>query len=315
MHANYYIYALELCQVKAHVSVFWNQRRHTMFVIAGITGNTGAAAAEALLAAGHKVRGIVRDKGKAKAWADRGVELVVADMYDAAALTAAFKGAEGAYALSPPDYSSADPIGRMQAVADAVREAVKASGIPRLVFLSSEAAHLDKGTGPIRGLHLAEGILAEVAPHTTFLRASYFQENWKSVFGLAAAQGIMPSMLRDLDAKRSMIATRDIGREAAKLLLEKAPPTVVELESAQHFSPKDAAEAMSSVLGKPVVPVQPPREQWEGILTGAGLSVAFAGLIAEMNDGINSGHVVLSGKGEARTGKTTLSETIASWQH
>jgi uncharacterized protein YbjT (DUF2867 family) len=285
-----------------------------MFVIAGLTGNTGAAAAEALLAQGHKVRGIVRDKAKAKAWADRGVELVSADMADAKALTKAFEGAEGAYALSPPDYTSADPIARMQAVARAVREAALAASLPRLVFLSSEGAHLESGTGPIRGLHYAEAILADAAPTVTFLRPSYFQENWQSVFGLATAQGIMPTMLTNLDAKRSMVATKDIGREAARLLLEKSPPAIVELASAEPYSPRDAAEAMSAALGKDIQPVQPPRDQWEGILTGAGLGAPFAKLIAEMNDGINSGHVGFSGQGQSRKAPTTLKQTVASWR-
>ena len=47
-----------------------------MFTVMGITGNVGGAVAENLLAAGKTVRGVVRDSGKAKAWADRGVELV-----------------------------------------------------------------------------------------------------------------------------------------------------------------------------------------------------------------------------------------------
>jgi uncharacterized protein YbjT (DUF2867 family) len=284
-----------------------------MFVIAGITGNTGAAAAEALLAAGKQIRAIVRDKARAKAWADKGVEIVVGDIADAKSLKAAFKGAEGAYMLSPPDAASADPIGKTKAVALAVREAALATSLPRLAFLSSEASHLDRGTGPIRGTHEAEKILKGAAPLTTFLRASYFQENWQSVFGLAAAQGIMPTMLSDLDAKRSMIATRDIGREAAKLLMEAAPPEIVELSSAESYSANDAARAMSKVLGKTVMPVQPPRDQWEGILTGAGLGSPFAGLIAEMNDGINSGHVRFSGQGQSRKGSQTLAETMAGW--
>ena len=45
-----------------------------MFTVLGITGKVGGAVAENLLAAGKTVRGVVRDWGKAKAWADRGVE-------------------------------------------------------------------------------------------------------------------------------------------------------------------------------------------------------------------------------------------------
>ena len=39
-----------------------------MYVIAGVTGRTGGAAAEQLLSAGKKVRVIVRDAARVGAW-------------------------------------------------------------------------------------------------------------------------------------------------------------------------------------------------------------------------------------------------------
>lgn len=284
-----------------------------IFVVAGITGNTGAAAAEALLARGHAVRAIVRNPAKAAAWGARGVELVAGEVDDAAVLSSAFSGADGAYMLVPPLMSTDQPFAWFDRVAAAVRDAARAAVLPRLVFLSSEAAHLGSGNGPIKGLHAVERILAGAAPKLTFLRASYFQENWRGVFGLAQAQGIMPTFLADLNAKRSMIAAKDIGRAAADLLLEANPPAIVELASATEYSAADAAAAMSAALGKPVQAVQPPRDQWVGILVAAGLSPAFAELIAEMNDGINSGHVRFEGVGDQRKGPTTLADTVRSW--
>jgi uncharacterized protein YbjT (DUF2867 family) len=284
-----------------------------MFVIAGITGNTGAAAAEALLEKGHKVRALVRDPAKASAFAARGVTIVTGEIADPEVLARAFEGAEGAYLLVPPNMSDNAPLAWYDQVAEAVRSAAIAAKLPRLVFLSSEGAHLSAGNGPIKGLHAAERILKGAAPKLTFLRASYFQENWRSLVPLAQAQGIMPTMLADLDAPHSMIAARDIGRAAAELLLEDNPPAIVELESAGRFSPRDAAAAMSAMLGKPVMPVQPPRDQWEGILIGAGLSPAYAGLLAEMYEGINSGHVGFEGGQTVRKGPTGLAETIGSW--
>jgi uncharacterized protein YbjT (DUF2867 family) len=71
-----------------------------MFTVLGITGKVGGAVAENLLAAGKTVRGVVRDSGKAKAWADRGVELVQSAYDDAAGLAKAFSGAEGVFAMA-----------------------------------------------------------------------------------------------------------------------------------------------------------------------------------------------------------------------
>lgn len=284
-----------------------------MFVVAGITGQTGAAAAAALLEGGRRVRAVVRQPAKAAAWAARGVEIVEGDVADAESLARAFAGAEGAYVLAPPVPHHPDPVAAYAGVAEATREAARRTGLSRLVFLSSEGAHLPAGTGPIQGLHRAEDILAGAVPHLTFLRATYFQENWQAVFGLAAAQGVMPTMLTSIDRKRAMVATADIGATAAALLTEAAPPRIVELSGPEDYSAVDAAAAMSAVLGRPVNPVQPPREAWTGILTGAGLGQAYAELLAEMYDGINSGHVRFSGEGDARRGRQTLARTMEGW--
>jgi uncharacterized protein YbjT (DUF2867 family) len=284
-----------------------------IFTVAGITGNTGAAAAKALVAKGHTVRAIVRNPAKAADWLRRGVQIFAGDVNDPALLQKAFTGADGAYMLVPPKATSDQPLAWYEEVATTVRDAAKASGLPRLVFLSSESAHLPGGNGPIKGLHAAERILAGATPTLTFLRASYFQENWQSGLALARAEGILPTFLADTAAKRSMIATRDIGKAAADLLLEANPPAIVELASRESYSASDAAQAMSAALNKSVALVQPPREQWVPILIGAGLSPAFADLLAEMYDGINGGQVRFEGVGDQRKGPTTLAETVNAW--
>src|SRR5271168_4282858 len=78
-----------------------------MFAITGITGNVGGELARTLLAAKKPVRAVVRDARKGAAWAELGCEVAVADIEDVAALTAAFKGAEGVFVLVPPNF---DPL-------------------------------------------------------------------------------------------------------------------------------------------------------------------------------------------------------------
>ena len=53
--------------------------------------------AQALLAAGKKVRGIVRDKSKAAHLAKQGVELVTGDVSDTESLVKAMQGCEGGF--------------------------------------------------------------------------------------------------------------------------------------------------------------------------------------------------------------------------
>ncbi len=284
-----------------------------MLALIGITGQTGAVAADALLAQGHRLSALVRDPARAAARAAQGVRLEQGEARDAEALRRAFDGAEAAYVMIPPAPAHPDPVGFYVEVATAARQAARAVGLARLVLLSSEGAHLAAGTGPILGLRRAEEILADAAPRVTRLRPAYFQENWRSVFDLAATQGILPTMLADLDARHPMVATADIGRTAAALLADAAAPPLVELEGPERYSARDAARAIGAALGRDVAPVQPPRAAWEGILEEAGLGAAYARLLAEMYDGINSGHVDFSGQGEQRRGRDSLAGTVAAW--
>ena len=54
-----------------------------MFAITGITGKVGGEVARNLLAANQLVRAVVRDIRKGEAWAERGCDLVDADINDA----------------------------------------------------------------------------------------------------------------------------------------------------------------------------------------------------------------------------------------
>jgi hypothetical protein len=66
-----------------------------IYAVTGITSQVGGAVVRTLLEAGCGVRAVVRDEAKAKSWMEKGREVAVAEMKDAAALTAAFRGIAG----------------------------------------------------------------------------------------------------------------------------------------------------------------------------------------------------------------------------
>ena len=72
-----------------------------MFLVMGITGKVGGAAAEHLLAQGRNVRALVRNREKAAYWANRGVELADGDWNDSAAIRRALNGVDGAFVMLP----------------------------------------------------------------------------------------------------------------------------------------------------------------------------------------------------------------------
>ncbi len=278
------------------------------YVIAGVSGNTGKAAAQALLNAGKGVRVLVRDEAKGKTWKDQGADVAVADLTNANAVGKALRGAEGAYLLLPPNYQVEDFRAHQDRTTAALAQAVVESGVPHVVLLSSAGAELPSGTGPIAGLHVAEKVLSEnKATRFTFLRAGLFMENFATSLGLLD-QGLLPSFL-PADLPLDYVATQDIGALAAQLLVEGTDRNqVVELGGPARTT-RDAAEVLSKLLGRAIAVHEAPFEAVVPTLTGAGMSANLAGLYEEMLRAIAGGRVKFGGGHRRLEGKTSL-ETV-----
>ncbi len=279
-----------------------------MYAIAGITGNTGGAAAEALLAAGHEVRGLTRAAAKATSWADR-VELVELELSDAAALTEALRDVEGAYLLIPSAWAAPDYFGYAKPLIEAIASAIREADVPRVVILSSVGAQHATGNGPIAVLHLLERALRG-RPGLTFLRPAYFHENLGGSLD-SAAEGTLPVFF-DPERVVPMVAARDVGAEAARQLL--VPPAdadaIVQLAGPKDYPFSAVARELAAALGHDVATLTlPPEAIIEPLRqTGAG---HIAELYAEMNRGLETGVVDFDPSFSVRRGATPLSQTVA----
>jgi len=267
-----------------------------MYVVAGVSGQTGRSAAESLLELGHRIRVVVRDEEKGEAWRARGSEVAVASVDDSTALARALAGAEGAYLLVPPVYHVADVLAAQSARIERIAEAVRSSGIPHVVLLSSTAAHLPSGTGLIRILHAAEQAIRPAAKNLTILRPAYFLENWAPVLGQARENGVLPTFLTP-GRPIATIATRDVGRAAARALTEPATGVrVIELAGPAELAPEDVAAAVGGILGRDVRVLGLPIEAAIPTMTSMGMTENAAALYQEMIAGVNSGRVDFEGK-------------------
>ncbi|MBX3264600.1 MAG: NmrA family NAD(P)-binding protein [Labilithrix sp.] len=273
-----------------------------MFVVAGVTGKTGSIVAETLLAAGKKVRVLVRDAAKGAPWEARGAEVrVLASLDDSTALAAALEGAEGAYLLSPPSMGAEDFLAERRVTVDALAAAVERSRVPHVVFLSSVGGQHPGATGPIRTVHYGERRLAETGAKLTFVRAAYFLENWAAVVAAVKA-GKLPTFI-PADRVIPMVATRDIGAVAAKALLDGPPASkvdVLELAGAKDLSAKDVAAIFGRLVGRSVEAEEAPLDAVVPTFTSFGASTSVAGLFREMYEGIARGTVTWEGSPNAR---------------
>lgn len=283
-----------------------------MFVITGATGNTGSRVAQTLLDAGKRVRLLVRKPSRAQALVDRGAEIVAGDIADAGVVARAFAGAEGIYLMSPPDLAPRDFIAERRPLMRALAQAARASGTRHVVLLSSVGAQHPNGTGPIVTLHEAEQALRATGLPVTFVRASYFMENWAAVLPVAAKDGVLPSFLPATLPFESQSA-RDIGSVAAQALLDGPRGTrIIELGGPRRYTPADAAAAASRVLGRPVSLVEAPLEAVVPTFTSFGMSENIADLYREMYAGVISGLVAREPGNEVKRGRTDLDAAFAS---
>ncbi|MEO8659919.1 MAG: NmrA family NAD(P)-binding protein [Bryobacteraceae bacterium] len=284
-----------------------------MYVVSGVSGNTGAIVAQTLIDRGVPVRVVVRKEGKGAKWAAKGAQVSVADLADGAAMTQAFAGAAGAYVLNPPAYGVADPFARAGEVAAALAAAAKAAAVPKLAVLSSVGSQHAAGTGMIRTNHIMETVLRDAAPSVVFVRCAYFMENWAPMLGVVSAMGNLPSFLLPLDRAIPMVSPKDIGRVSADALLEEWNGTrIAELEGPARYSPNDVAAAFAKAVGSEVTPLAVPEAQWSSLMQMGGIPKQSVPYMVEMFQGVNSGLTDFEGAGASHIyGRVTLEEAIA----
>src|SRR6202046_5036075 len=241
-----------------------------MFAVTGITGNVGGEVARNLLAAGQPVRGVVRETRKGETWAKLGCDLVEADINDAAALTAAFKGTAGVFVLVPPNFDPSPDFREARAVAAALRSAIDAARPGRVVYLSTIGAQATR-SNLLTQHSIIEQVLGESSIPICFFRPGLFIENFTWDVG-PAKTGAIQSFLHPLDKLFPMVATSDIGRLAAELLQETwEGHRVIELEGPRRVTPREVANTFANLLGRPVRLEAVPRETWEALFKSQGM--------------------------------------------
>jgi uncharacterized protein YbjT (DUF2867 family) len=281
-----------------------------MYAITGITGQVGGAVAENLLTRGKQVRAVVRNPSKGRTWAGRGCEVAPAEINDSDALTKAFSNAEGVFVVLPPIFDPSPGFPEASEAIESIRKALSAAKPPRVVCLSTIGAQV-KRPNQLNQLQMLEKTIGGLALPITFLRPAWFMENCALDVAPARELGVVPCFLQPLDKQVPMIATADIGKVAAQILLSSENPGVVELEGPERISPYKIAAVFAQLLGKDVRMQIVPRDSWEPLFRAQGMTNPLPRM--QMLDGFNEGWIEFEG-GETKSlkGTTTLDAVLRS---
>jgi uncharacterized protein YbjT (DUF2867 family) len=288
-----------------------------MYVITGATGNTGRIIAETLLAKGKKVRAIGRNAERLLSLVDKGAEPFVGSVTDSSAMLHAFQGAQAVYSMIPPHYTTENVRAYQNEVGKAYASAIRLTGTPFVINLSSVGAHLSQGAGPISGLYDVEQQLNRLeGVNLIHLRAGFFMENFYFNLDLIRNQNINGTPLRG-DLLIPMIATRDIAQVAAQLFLslDFSGKSTRELLGQRDISMQEATRIIGKAIGKEKLAyVQFTYEQAAQAMVAMGFSQDMARSLSEMDRALNEERVrPLEKRSAANTTPTSFEQFAESF--
>lgn len=218
------------------------------------TGTQGGAVADALLAKGASVRALLRgtNSDKAKALAERGVELAQIEVDNGPSLVAALQGVDAFWFMTTPPggMQDADTEGET-AQGIALADAAASAQVPRVVFSSVGGAERDSGVPHFDSKYLVERHLTSLGLHTTIVRPVFFTDNFHW-FARTIEDGTLVLRLPFPDGVvLQMIAARDVGAIAATILLDPTTaPETIEI-AGDALTGSEIAAAFATKTGMP----------------------------------------------------------------
>ena len=234
-----------------------------MILVTGASGNVGSQVVRHLQALKAPFRAVYHSQAKLDAARASGIDGVIADFLDAAAMDRAMSGVRRVFVVSPsvpqlPDFE--------KAAIDAARRA-KAEHVVLLSLFQADhdllfaRAHRD-----------VEQYLRESGLQWTALRPNSFMQNLFAVAQSIQHAGQFHFPLGE--AKVSHIDAGDIGAVAAKVLSDGPAAhagKVYPLSGPEALSYTQIAQTLSEALGKPVAYVDVPPEPYKQTLLQYGV--------------------------------------------
>jgi NAD(P)H dehydrogenase (quinone) len=236
-----------------------------MIVITGATGVLNGATAAHLLARlpAAEIAVVARDTGKARPFADRGIEVRYGDYADPASLPGAFADA-GQLLL----VSSSDPAADAVALHRAAIEAAVTAGVGRVLYTSHQGAAPGTPFGPGRDHAATEEALAESGLPWTSLRNGFYMHSLQWLLGPWRETGIITV---PADGPVSWTSRSDAAEAAAAIILSDGAydgPVTITASSAPTFT--DIAGIASDVAGRAIRLERLDPEDWIRARTAAG---------------------------------------------
>ncbi|BAU52799.1 NAD(P)H-binding protein [Mucilaginibacter gotjawali] len=264
-------------------------------ILTGSLGHIGKPLTETLVQKGHAVTVISSNPEKQKDIEVLGATAAIGSIEDADFLTATFAGADAVYTMVmggnyfDPNF---DLTAYCSNIAQNYVQAIRLSGVKRVVHLSSIGAHMDKNSGLILAHHNVEVILDKLADVAiTFMRPVGFYYNLFSFVPMIKNTGMIASNY-GADEMLVWVSPIDI---AAAVVEELETPLVgrkIRYVVSDELTGNETASILGAAIGKPDLKwILVSNEQMQGRLESIGMNPKIAAGMAEMFAAQHSGEL------------------------
>ena len=236
-----------------------------MILITGASGKTGTTILNALAKVQAKVRCLVRSAEQADLLNKRfGVEPVIGDLTDPAALEKAVNGVSSIYYICP----NVSPF--EVETGEVLLHLAKQYGVRHFVYHSVLHPQIEAMPHHWQKMRMEERIFASNLPFTILQPCAYMQNilaNWKSI----TENGTYPVPYRTA-ARISIVDLEDVAAVVARVLTEQTHAgSVYELAGPEPLSQAEVATILSEKMGRSVQAVEVDRGEWERNARKSGL--------------------------------------------
>jgi uncharacterized protein YbjT (DUF2867 family) len=227
-----------------------------MLLIVGATGQLGTAITRGALAAGHKVRVLVREGSPYEELVNAGAQPVIGDLKDPGSLQRACQGIEALITTAnsakrggPDSVATVDLAGNSNLI-----DAAAAAGVRHFVFTSALGADPKSPVPFISAKGKAEEHLRASGMGYTILQPDVFMDVWIANIVDAPLRQHQPVTLIGTGlAKHSFVAARDVAAFAlAALANGKALNSAIAVGGPRPLSWRDVVGMYERFLGYPV---------------------------------------------------------------
>jgi len=231
-------------------------------LIIGATGKTGMPVVEQAIAAGLKVRAVIRREGdRSERLRRAGAETVFGDVHDMKSVRELVEGVGRIYFAYPPQ------LDRLVEATANLSLASSSAGVEAIVNMSQITAR-ESARSPLSHQHwLSEHIFDHSEMCAIHIRPTFFAENFL-LFNAAGIASEGKMYLPYGTRGQAPIAANDIARVVVQLLLdpEAYRGERLQLTGPERFTIPEIADVIGIEIGSPVEYVSLPEARWKDIL-------------------------------------------------